>query len=168
MLYRPPQPRSLTPSDIKAFLAEKEDLRLEFKLEYDLSGGDGGERRKGEFAKDILALANTAGRDATDFAYLVIGAGDKFQADGTRPRKAIQLGAYKPASLLELVNAACTPHIGELLVSEIDLEGTLYGVLTLPPSPHVHRFSKDVVTPKKHGRRTPFRSAVVRASSSLQ
>jgi HEAT repeat protein len=149
MKYRPPKPRSLSASDLKELLAENEGLNLEFKLKYDLSGGSGAENRRGEFAKDIISLANTAGRDANDFAYLVIGAGDGLRADGTRARESIQPGQYSQQSLLKIANAACVPELRELLVSEIEMEETRYAVIILPPSPHVHRFSKDVPTVKR-------------------
>ena len=149
MNHRPPQPRSITASDLKEMLAEKENLRLEFKLKYDLSGGQGAEHKRGEFAKDIVSLVNTAGRHVDEFAYLIIGAGDELQADGTRPCQSIQPGQYSEKSLLAIANANCTPELRELIVTEVELEGTLYGVIILPPSPHVHRFSKDVPTQKR-------------------
>jgi hypothetical protein len=57
-----------------------------------------------------MALANTAGRHADDFAYLVIGTGDKLQADGTRPRKSIEPDQYSGKSLLAIVNGPCAPE----------------------------------------------------------
>jgi hypothetical protein len=41
------------------------------------------------------------------------------------------------------------PSIPELIVQEIDLGGQLYGVVVLPPSPHVHKLARDLVTPSR-------------------
>src|SRR5262249_33839254 len=149
MKYRPLQPRCLNASDLKEILAETEGPTLEFKLKYDLSGGPGADNRRGEFAKDVIALVNTAGRDADAFAYLVIGAGDQPGHDGSRAHESIQPGQYNPSSLLKLVNAACIPELRELLVNEIELEQARHAVIVLPPSPHVHRFSKDILAAKR-------------------
>lgn len=149
MQHRPPDPRSLTASDLSKILRETEGLKLEFKLEYDLSGGAGSEQRKGEFAKDILSLVNTAGRNAFDFAYMVIGAGDKIQADGSRLRKSILSGQYTSPLVLDIVNASCAPQIKEMIITEIEVDETLYCVIVLPPSPQIHSFSKNIVTPKR-------------------
>jgi hypothetical protein len=149
MHFRPSDPRSLAANELSKILRETEELRLEFKLEYDLSGGAGSEQRKGEFAKDILSLVNTAGRDASDFAYMVIGAGDKIQEDGSRLHKSISPGQYTSQYLLEIVNASCVPHIKEMLTQELNIDGALYCVIVLPPASHIHSFSKNVATPKR-------------------
>jgi hypothetical protein len=61
-------------AQIKAWLAQKDETpRLEFKLKYVLTG-PGGSKQKDELGKDIIALANTAGRAKNDVAHLLPGA----------------------------------------------------------------------------------------------
>src|SRR5690242_10250242 len=59
---------------LRRLLIRDEDERTEFKLACHI---DKGEKFKNELAKDLVALANSAGRSSKDCAYLVIGAGDK-------------------------------------------------------------------------------------------
>jgi hypothetical protein len=151
--YRPNNPHALTAEDLREILAKIEAPKVEFKLKYDLSKGSERDKRVNEIAKDILGLVNTAGRTADDYAYLVIGAGDKILSDGSRPHEPVASGAYNPKTLLDIVNARCTPEIPELLYREIELEGRQYGVIILPPSPHVHSLVRDLETPKSTWRK---------------
>jgi hypothetical protein len=147
MLHRPATPRAPRPEDLRRMLSEVEALRIEFKAKIDLKG-QGKDARRDEFAKDILGLANTAGRTADDYAYLVIGAGDKFLPDGLRSYIPTAPNLYQQKQLLEIVNERCTPEIPELLYREIEVEGRRYGVIILPPSPHVHATARQLDTPK--------------------
>jgi hypothetical protein len=56
---------------------------------------------------------------------------------------------YSATRFLELVNSYCTPALHDLSYEEIECDGNMYGVVTLPPSPHLHYCTKDVVTPKR-------------------
>ena len=69
--------------ELRGLLRPEQTLRLEFKKKYDLTGPERGQRLD-ELAKDLLALLNTAGRHADDYAYLILGAGDELQKDWTR------------------------------------------------------------------------------------
>jgi hypothetical protein len=62
--------------ELRLLLKEREQLRLEFKLKYELSGPNKG-KMLDEVGKDLIALINTAGRHARDYAYLILGAGDE-------------------------------------------------------------------------------------------
>ena len=147
--YRPNNPRALTPEDVREILAETEALRLEFKLKYDLSKGPERAKKVNEIAKDILGLLNTAGRTADDYAYLIIGAGDEILADGSRPHEPVAPGHYKQKTFIDIVNSRCRPEVPELLYREVEVEGRRYGVVTLPPSAHVHSLARDLETPTR-------------------
>jgi hypothetical protein len=134
-------------------LREVENLRIEFKQEIDLSKGSDKGKRYDELAKDILGLVNTAGRASDDYAYLVIGAGDKVLPDGSRSYHPVTASFYKQKTLLDIVNVRCIPEVPELLYREIELDDRRYGVVVLPPSPHVHSAARDLETPKGNWRK---------------
>lgn len=148
MQYRPNNPRALTAEDIREILLETEAPKVEFKLKYDLSKGPERGKRLDEIAKDILGLVNTAGRTADDYGYLVIGAGDAILSDGSRVHEPVGFGHYRQKTFIDIVNARCRPEIPELIYREIEVEGRRYGVITLPPSPHVHSLVRNLETPK--------------------
>jgi hypothetical protein len=74
---------------LQRLVAERESSRLESKLKLELSGGDIADGRSLEFAKYVLALANTAGRDVGRQACLVIGPEDELKPNGARTAEAI-------------------------------------------------------------------------------
>lgn len=133
---------------LKEFLEQKDESpKIEFKLKYDLSGQNKN-KYYDELAKDLLALTNTAGRAADDFAYLIIGAGDVLKADGTRAALDARLFNFKPEQFLSIVNARCTPPVQDFRFAEIELNGNFYGVIEIPPSPHIHELIRDLDTPR--------------------
>jgi hypothetical protein len=70
----------LNESMLRAILSQKNETpKIELKLKYVLSGQGKG-KALDEIAKDIIALANTAGRHPDDYAYLIIGAGNHLPA----------------------------------------------------------------------------------------
>jgi hypothetical protein len=91
-----------------------------------------------------MALANTAGRTRDDYAYLIIGAGDKLKADGTRDRDDVRAYGYSRKSILDTVNAKCYPSLPDLAYEEVEVEGNHYGVVIVPPSPFRHELSSDL------------------------
>src|SRR4051794_24382847 len=103
---------------LKELLAIKDESpRCEFKLKYILSG-QGKSKALDELAKDIIALANTAGRDIDDFAYLIIGAGNKPNSKGIRDHEDVRPYNYQRKTLLEIVNARSDPKIPDLIYEE--------------------------------------------------
>ena len=132
----------------RQLLARKNETpRVELKLRYVLSGQGKG-KVLDEVAKDIIALTNTAGRKAGDYAYLIIGAGDNLNADGAREKEDVRQYGYEASSFLNIVNARCSPSIPNIHYDEIEIDGNYYGVVTIPPSPHMHTLTKDLDTPK--------------------
>ena len=139
----------ITPDNLRALLAQKENLRVEFKLEYRFQGQNS-ERDRDEVAKDLIALANTAGRHDNDYAYLVIGAGDELLKDKTRVYKLVEPGQYTARQFLDIVNERCSPNLASIEYHEVELDGRLYGVVVIPPSRHVHEL-KRVLHAKNRG-----------------
>lgn len=149
---------------LKEFLEHKEESpKIEFKLKYELSGQNKG-KNLDELAKDLLALTNTAGRTADDFAYLIIGAGDVVKADGTRDAANVRPSKYSPDQFLKIVNARCTPPVGELRFAEINHAGNFYGVVEIPPSPYVHELTRNLDTPRGSWQRG---SVLIRRGSEI-
>lgn len=133
--------------DLARYLRDKEKLKLEFKFKYELEG-QAKQKQFDEVAKDIISLFNTAGRHAHDYAHLIIGAGDELLSDGTRKYEVVQLGQFHERQFLNIVNSRCAPQVPSIDYQEVIFEGRLYGVIALPPSPHVHELTCDLVTPK--------------------
>jgi len=138
----------LDESRLKELLALTEELpTVEFKLKYVLSG-QGKNKALDELAKDIIALTNTGGRNPGDYAYLVIGAGDTLKYDGTRDHDDVRQYGYDSKMFLTIANVRCSPPIPNLSFLQIEIEGRCYGILAIPPSPHMHSLTRDLDTPK--------------------
>lgn len=149
----------ISPDKLRELLSQKDEMpKVEFKLKYVLAG-QGNNRIKDEVAKDIIALANTAGRSADDHAYLIIGAGDKLNMDGTRTREDVRQYNYCKKTFLSIVNARCAPRLPDLRYEEVELDGNYYGVIVIPASPHLHELTRDLDTMKGVWRKgsTPIR-----------
>lgn len=133
---------------LKQLLALAEEMpTVEFKLKYVLSG-QGRSKVLDELSKDLIALANTAGRKANEYAYLVIGVGDKLKSDGTRDSEDVRQHHYEARNFLNIANARCNPPIRDIRYDELEIDGTYYGVVSIPPSPHMHSLTRDLDTPK--------------------
>jgi hypothetical protein len=133
---------------LRELLVLTEELpTVEFKLKYVLSG-QGKNKALDELAKDIIALTNTGGRNPGDYAYLVIGAGDTLKSDGTRDHDDVRQCGYDSKMFLTIANARCSPPIPNLSYQQIEIDGRCYGILTIPPSPHMHSLIRGLDTPK--------------------
>lgn len=49
---------------------------------------------------------------------------------------------------MTIANVRCNPPIPDVRYDEIEFDGTLYGVLSIPPSPYMHSLTRDLDTPK--------------------
>src|SRR6266404_1217896 len=125
---------------LRGILLRDEDERTEFKITY----SNKTDRDRDEVAKDLVALANAAGRTSKDFAYLVIGAGDERDVSGNRPTQDVQSSDYSARSFRDIVGSRCTPPL-ELLFEVVEVDSHTYGVVTIPPSPEIHSLTKDLV-----------------------
>jgi len=133
---------------LKEFLALKDESpKVEFKLKYELSGQNKS-KNLDELAKDLLALTNTAGRAADDFAFLIVGAGDKLKSNGTRDASDVRPSNFSAEQFLSIVNARCTPPVADLRYSVIEHDGNFYGAVEIPPSPYIHELIRNLDTPR--------------------
>jgi hypothetical protein len=94
---------------LRALLAQDEGRTLEFKRVYNFNYGPPEvlRREKDEAAKDLIALANSAGLSANDTAYLILGADDRRGGDGKRRCYDVRTHGYTAEHFLALVNGAC-------------------------------------------------------------
>lgn len=152
---------SMNSKQLTLLLARYEGPKLEFKLQYSLDG-QGSDREKDEVAKDILSLANSLGHEP---AFIVIGAGDSVDAFGKRAARCVRGRGYSEQRFLKLFNERCSPPLGDLKYTEIDIEDVVYGVLEIPSSKNKpHKCVRDLVTPK---RTWPQNSILVRRGDQI-
>lgn len=102
----------------------KENSRLEFKERVELTSTSG----KGEFVRDVLALANSAGEIPRELGHLVIGVA-KTSTPG------IPLGIYDGATLRDIVRAYIAPDLQVEYEEFSTAEGVRIGVLEITPDP---------------------------------
>jgi len=132
---------------LRKIIALDENQSMEFKVRYDFSG----ENRPGlqdEIAKDIIALFNTVGRHSDDCAYLILGIGER-KTDGTRDIENVKQRNYSQRTFFDIANARCYPALPGLEYEEVELDGNVFGVITIPPSKHIHALGKDLTTDKR-------------------
>ena len=129
-LYKIYQPKPTVPSDIQKWADEKE-------------------QQWAELVKDILALTNGNIGTARQAAYLIIGADDKLKLDGTPNLRDVGETTPSQKEIYEKVNSFCHPRIPDLRCHKIELDGKRLLVVSIPPSPYLHRLSKQLKTPKK-------------------
>ena len=137
--------------NLRLLLGQKESATLEFKRElYTIEDSDGEakQRQRDELTKDILSLANGSASVTGRTAYLIIGADDKLNADGSR--NLYDVGEWTPSkqTILNIVNSACDPPI-EIECETVEFEGKRIFVITIPPSPHLHETTRMLRTPSR-------------------
>ncbi len=134
---------------LQQLLTQTENITLEFKRKlYKLDDSDPKiqERQRGELIKDILSLANGNATTVGEKAYLIIGAADKLQADGTRTLFDVEATTLTPRRILQLVNPACTPPLEDIECHTVEIEGKRLLVITIWPTPHLHETTRDLKT----------------------
>ena len=107
------------------------------------------EQQWAELVKDILALTNGNIGTAEETAYLIIGADDKLKQDCTPNLRDVGNVTPSRKEIYEKVNAYCQPRLPDLCCEIIQLEGKQILVISIPPSPYLHRLFKQLKTPKK-------------------
>jgi class 3 adenylate cyclase len=141
---------------LRALLAQDEGRTLEFKRVYNFNYGPPEvlRREKDEAAKDLIALANSAGLSANDTAYLILGADDRRGGDGKRRCYDVRTHGYTAEHFLALVNGACYPPLADLVYIELELDGNCYGIIAIPPSQLVHVLKRNLTTKGGHWQST--------------
>jgi Putative DNA-binding domain len=137
---------------LRILLQSKETGTLEFKQEwYKIDGTDtrAAKHQKGELTKDILSLANGNAIVAGEEAYLIIGAGNELNADGTRDLFDVAQTNITNTRLLSIVNRYSDPPLEELFVDTLTMNGKRVIVITIPPSPHLHETIDKLETPSR-------------------
>ena len=108
--------------ELTRLIYSNEGPKMDFKRRsWDLGSHEG----KGEFIKDILAMANAPGGTG----YLIIGVCD----EPSRPLESIEGQGLSEERLQQIVKTYIEPPI-EFAYGEMDLHGTRIGIVTIPPS----------------------------------
>lgn len=118
------------------FLPKPEDNRAIEKWTKDR------EKNWGELVKDIIAITNGNVGTAGQVGYLIIGAGDKLKQDGTPNLRSVTEKMPTRKDIFDKVNSYCDPRLPDFQYEEILVEGKKLFVISIPPSPYLHRLSK--------------------------
>lgn len=144
--------------ELQELIRQPEELKLDFKRElhkiyhYDL---DYRKQQRDEFIRDILSLTNGNFGTANKVGYLIIGVGDELKPDGTRDLFNIER-TLNPKQILQRVNSASYPPIPDIYCEIIEFNCKNIFVISIPPSPHLHRTIRELITPKKYAAGTTF------------
>ena len=104
----------------------------------------------GELVKDIIAITNGNSGTARQIGYLIIGADDKLQADGTPRLQSITGKRPIRRDILDKVNSYCDRPLLDIECEEILLDGVNLFVISIPPMPHLYSLSKELETPTQN------------------
>lgn len=107
------------------------------------------EEQWAELTKDILALSNGNINTATKTGYIIIGADDKLKLDGTPNLRDVGDTVPTRKEILDKVNSYCQPPLPDIQCQKIPLDSIELFVISIPPSPYLHKLSKELKTPKK-------------------
>lgn len=143
----------IDPDKLQQLLFQDESPTLEFKGEmlriFD-EDGKVKERQRDELIKDLLSLANGSASTAGETAYLIIGAENKRNPDGTRELHDIQGRLPEADDLRKMVNAACTPSIERIFCETREVYGKQLFVISIPPSLYLHETTRDLKASKNY------------------
>ncbi|MEG5160424.1 tetratricopeptide repeat protein [Microcoleus sp. AT3-A2] len=135
---------------LRQLISQPEGLKLDFKRElHKLKHSDKDyAKQRDEFIRDILSLTNGNVNTAEQKGYLIIGVGDELRPDGTRDLFDVSTPLI-PKQILQRVNPACEPPIPDVHCETVEIDGKNIFVVSIPPSPHLHRTIRDLTTPSK-------------------
>jgi len=142
------QPKETAKLDFKIELYKINELRPTIQSEIQ-KWTEAKEQHWGELIKDVLALTNGNIKTSLDTGYLIIGADDKLKADGTPTLRNFVDKKLTPKEILEKVNSYCYPPLPDIKCEIIEVDSINLFVISIPPSPYLHRLSKQLKTPKK-------------------
>lgn len=134
---------------LKQLISQPEGLKLDFKRELHKlkhSEKDYAKKQRDEFIRDILSLTNGNVNTAEQKGYLIIGVGDELKPDGARDLFDVS-NPLTPKQILQRVNSACDPPIPDVHCEALEVDGKNIFVVSIPPSPHLHRTVRDLTTP---------------------
>ncbi|MFB8797755.1 MAG: tetratricopeptide repeat protein [Microcoleus sp.] len=136
---------------LRQLISQPEGLKLDFKRELHKlkhPNKDYAKQQRDEFIRDILSLTNGNFNTADQTGYLIIGVGDELRSDGTRDLFDVS-NPLIPKQILQRVNFACDPPIPDVHCEKVEIDGKNIFVVSIPPSPHLHRTIRDLTTPSK-------------------
>ena len=136
---------------LRQLISQPEGLKLDFKRELHKlkdPNKDYANQQRDEFIRDILSLTNGNVNTAEQKGYLIIGVGDELKPDGTRDLFDVS-NPLNPKQILQRVNCACAPPIPDVHCETVEIDGKNIFVVSIPPSPHLHRTIRDLTTPRK-------------------
>lgn len=134
---------------LRQLISQPEGLKLDFKRELHKlkhSDKDYAKQQRDEFIRDILSLTNGNVNTTEQKGYLIIGVGDELKPDGTRDLFDVS-NPLTPKQILQRVNSACAPPIPDVHCETVNIDSKNIFVVSIPPSPHLHRTFKDLTTP---------------------
>jgi tetratricopeptide (TPR) repeat protein len=136
---------------LRQLISQQEGLKLDFKRElHKLKDADRNyaKQQRDEFIRDFLSLTNGNFNTADQTGYLIVGVGDELNPDGTRDLFDIS-NPLTPKQILQRVNSACDPPIPDVRCETVNIDSKNIFVISIPPSPHVHKTLRDLTTPSK-------------------
>ncbi|WP_322489667.1 ATP-binding protein [Chloroflexus sp.] len=149
-------------AELRTLLNQPENPKLEFKREfYQIHHEDQQVRKQqwGELIKDILALANGNVGFAGKVGYLVIG------VDEQRHLYDCTEVSINKQQILQRVNHYYQPHLPDLQVESVSIDGKKLIVIIIPPTPYLHETTQEIQTSNK--RVFPAQITFVRAGDSI-
>jgi len=130
--------------ELQQLLRRPEGPKLDFKRDFYDIDSEGSERHWNEFIKDILPLANGNIGYAGEPGYLVIGADDKLNYDGTRKLHSGGDVNLDQQQALRKINSSCNPPVAELKFDKVVVSDCQIFVITVPPDPYLHETIRDL------------------------
>jgi uncharacterized protein YjbI with pentapeptide repeats len=108
------------------------------------------EEQWAELVKDVISLVNGNVGTHEKTGYLIVGAADQLKPDGTRYLRDVMSEELPTQSeMLDKLNSYCYPNLPGIECYEKALDGKTLFIIEIPPSPYLHRLSRQLKTPKK-------------------
>jgi len=156
---------------LRELLRQNEGLKLEFKkILHIVDLPDSNihkDRYRDEFVRDVLALINGNSGTANQMAYLIIGAENTLESDGTRELHDCNHITLTNKQILDKLKRFCHPPIPDLECERIDIDGKMIFVISIPPSPNVHETACDLVMPNPKKTSYPAYTTFIRRNEEI-
>lgn len=125
---------------------------LEFKSEYKLYTIDGKivEKKRDEFIKDILGLANGNCQTIRKNKFLIIGVDDKNFENSERIIHPIDYRLPTQSEIAQWIKAACNPIVVGIECEKVNYKNSELFVITIPPTFDLHETIRVLDTPNGH------------------
>jgi hypothetical protein len=125
---------------------------LEFKSEYKLYTAEGKivEKKRDEFIKDILGLANGNCHTIRKNKYLIIGVDDSSFEMSTRVIHPIEYRLPSQSEIAQWISSACNPVVAGIECENLTYKNNTLFVITIPPTFDLHETIRVLDTPNGH------------------